>query len=122
MSVFDSLFSKLGSFAKSAEKKTQDLVEISQLKWKMSKLKSKIERKYTKIGSLTYFHQKNVHSDGCELFRSKIKTICEEIDDLFLQLQYTECEYDEIKKNSCCQNQGDSYIQNKEDQANDSVD
>ena len=54
-SGFDSLIFRLGSFAKSAEKKTQELIEISQLKWKMAKLKSKIERKYTKILKTSFF-------------------------------------------------------------------
>ncbi len=119
-SGFDSLIFRLGSFAKSAEKKTQQLIEISQLKWKMAKLKSKIERKYTKIGSITYSHQKNMKMDCCELFKSKINAICQEIDDLFLQLKCAECEYDEIKKKSLCQNQKSEFCQSEKNQNDES--
>ena len=120
-SGFDSLIFRLGSFAKSAEKKTQELIEISQLKWKMAKLKSKIERKYTKIGSMTYSHQKNIKLDCCELFKSKINAICQEIDDLFLQLKCAECEYDEIKKKSLCQNQKGECFQSEKNQNDGSI-
>ena len=120
-SGFDSLIFRLGSFAKSAEKKTQELIEISQLKWKMAKLKSKIERKYTKIGSITYTNQKNMNLDCCELFKSKIKAICQEIDDLFLQLKCAECEYDEIKKKSLCQNQKSESCQSEKNQNEGSI-
>ena len=119
-SGFDSLISGLGLLAKSAEKKAQELIELSQLKWTIARLKSKIERKYAKIGSITYSHQKNLNSDCCELFESKIKSICQELDDLFSQLKCAECEYDEIKKKSICQNKECEHGQSEKDQDDES--
>lgn len=98
MKNLDSFFSKLSVFAKSAEKKTQDVIEISQLKWKIVKLKSKIERKYEKLGSLTYLNYKSDGDENNSVFNSRVKQICEEIEELFLTLRKTEEEYAEIKE------------------------
>lgn len=98
MKNLDSFFSKVSVFAKSAEKKTQDVIEISQLKWKIVKIKSKIERKYEKLGSLTYLNYKNGDDENVSVFNSKVEKICEEIEELFSALKKTEQEYAEIKE------------------------
>lgn len=102
MKNFDSFISKVSDFAKSAEKKTQDVIEISQLKWKIVKLKSRIERKYEKLGSLTYFNYKNGDNEGASVFDSRVEQICGEIDELFSTLRETEQEYAEIKEKPTC--------------------
>ncbi len=100
MKSLDSLISKVNFFAKTAEKKTQDIIEISQLKWKIAKVKSKIERKYEKLGSLTYLNYKNGDEDNTDAFNTKVAEICDEIEELFCDLRKIEQEYAEIKEES----------------------
>lgn len=98
MKNLDSFISKVGVFAKSAEKKTQDIIETSQLKWRIAKIKSKIERKYEKLGSLTYLNYKNGDDENASAFNLKVEKICGEIEELFSILRKTEQEYSEIKE------------------------
>lgn len=98
MKSLDLLISKVNLFTKTAEKKTQDIIEISQLKWKISKIKSKIERKYEKLGSLTYLNYKNGDEENVDVFNSKVTEICDEIEELFSTLRKLEQEYTEIKE------------------------
>ncbi len=98
MKNLDSFFDKISVFAKSAEKKAQDAIEISQLKWKIVKLKSKIERKYEKLGSLTYLNYKSDVKEDSSVFDSRVKQICDEIEKLFLKLRKIEEEYAEMKE------------------------
>ncbi len=98
MKSLDSFISKVGVFAKTAEKKTQDVIEISQLKWKIVKIKSKIERKYEKLGSFTYLNYKNGDEENVDVFNSKVAEICDEIEELFSTLRKIEQEYAEIKE------------------------
>lgn len=102
MNGLDSLISKVNLFAKTAEKKTQDVIEISQLKWKIVKIKSKIERKYEKLGSLTYLNYKNGDEENVDVFNSKVAEICDEIEELFFTLRKLEQEYAEIKEKPTC--------------------
>ena len=98
MKNLDSFFDKINAFAKSAEKKAQEAIEISQLKWKIVKLKSKIEHKYEKLGSLTYLNYKSDIKEDGNVFDSKVKQICDEIEELFLELRKIEEEYAEMKE------------------------
>ena len=100
MKSLDSLISKANLFAKTAEKKTQDIIEISQLKWKIAKVKSKVERKYEKLGLLTYLNYKNGDEDNTDIFNAKAAEICDEIEELFCDLRKIEQEYAEIKEKS----------------------
>ncbi len=98
MKNLDSFFDRINAFAKSAEKKAQEAIEISQLKWKIVKLKSRIERKYEKLGSLTYLNYKSDIKEDSNVFDSKVKQICDEIEELFLELRKIEEEYAEMKE------------------------
>lgn len=98
MKNLDSFFDKISVFAKSAEKKTQDVIEMSRLKWKIVKLKSKIERKYEKLGLLTYLNYKNDVKEDSSASDSKVKQVCDGIEKLFLKLRKIEEEYAEMKE------------------------
>ena len=65
---------------------------------RIAKIKSKIERKYEKLGSLTYLNYKNGDDENASAFNSKVEKICGEIEELFSILRKTEQEYSEIKE------------------------
>ena len=79
------LIRKTQNFVKVAVKKTHDVLEIAQLKLKLSQIKSKIEKKYISIGYAQYVkYRQNGAIDSKDLqFNDKIKKICSEIDYLF---------------------------------------
>lgn len=91
---------KTCGFARAVVRKTQEIFEISQLKFKMIQVKNRIERKYVRIGFFVYNKQKN---DGFEILKEelegeKFKNVCDEIDELYDRLKKLESEYNEIKK------------------------
>lgn len=91
---------KTCNFAKTVVKKTQEIFEISQLKFKIMQVKNKIERKYVKIGYFVYNKQK---TDGFKVLKEEIenekfKNVCKELDQLYAKLRKLELECDEIKR------------------------
>ncbi|MDE5853117.1 MAG: zinc ribbon domain-containing protein [Oscillospiraceae bacterium] len=97
MSNFNSFFEKARFLANSASKKTGEILEISQLKLKISQIKASIERKYAELGFIYYSNQKAKHVENTETFDKKSQNLFKEIDDLFLKLHNIEKTCAEIK-------------------------
>lgn len=100
------IIKKTCGFAKSVLRKTQEIFEISQLKFKMIQIKNRIERKYVKIGYFAYVRQKKEGLSGLkeEIEQKKFINVFKELDKLYFELNKLEDEYAEIK----------SYVKNQE--------
>ena len=95
---------KTTCFAKSFFKKTQELIEISQINLKIMQLKNKLERKMVKLGNSIYKKQKEDGVDGLNecLNGDVFSCYCKEIDEIYEEIEKLEEELKEIKKDSIC--------------------
>ena len=88
--------------AKMLVNKTKKVVEISQLKFKMGQVRSKIERKFACIGSKMYRNHKEANELNSNV--DEFKDVCEEIDKLYVELNEIQRELESIRSmhGGCC--------------------
>ena len=91
-------------FAKTFLKKTQELIEISQVNFKIMQMKNKLERKLVKIGHAVYKKQKDEGIESLKncLDKEIFRNYCEEIDGIYEEIDDLEEELRELKKEGIC--------------------
>lgn len=99
MSKSKSFFKKTRSFTNRAVRKTQNLLEISKLNFRISSLKSKIERKCSIIGALIVSQKKGslkkLSESECN---EKIDKLCGDVEKLKCKIRKSKAEIKEIKQ------------------------
>ena len=92
----DKLFSDLKNTAKTAAKKSGDLLEISKLKLAVMETRSRIDDAFQKLGKLVYDSAKNsdVEFDA--------ESVISEIDELFNTLDEKQEQYAALKNEKKC--------------------
>lgn len=103
-------------FAKTFFKKTQELIEVSQINIKIMQLKNKLERKLVKIGHSVYKKQKDEGLEGLKkcLEKDIFIEFCKEIDSIYDEIEKLEEELSEIKKDSICIMEYEKKLERKE--------
>ena len=105
MNESNDMIKKTCGFAKNLLKKTQEMLEISHINFKILQLKGRIERKYVKIGYFIYNNQKSIGLERLtyESQTDRLKNICCEIDELYDSIKKLKKELNEIKKYDYCE-------------------
>lgn len=93
MGIFKSMGEKAKGAASAAASKSQDMVEISKLKKKISKAEDLIRESKIKIGELAY----SAHSEGSELPVVEMDKIYSEIDQSLKEIETLKTDIQNVK-------------------------
>ncbi len=93
----DRLFSDIKNTARSAVKKSGELLELTKLKMAAADTKSEVQTKFAELGKIVYEAKKNggEHLDDME-------SVTQQIDELYEQLSEQEAKIVELKKQKLC--------------------
>lgn len=92
------LFKKTRRFTNTALKKAQNLVEMSQINFKISSLKCKVERKCAVIGALVVSKKSGVKKFTPSQCDEKIEKLCKDVEKLRQKIRSARDEADEIQR------------------------
>lgn len=97
----DKIFSDIKNTAKSAVKKSGELLELTKLKLAVSDTKSEIQNKLAELGAVIYEAQKQ-DGEGLE----KSDELTQQLEELYEKLEEQESKLSELKKQKSCSSCG----------------
>lgn len=93
----DKFFSDMKNTARSAVKKSGELLELTKLKMAAADTKSEIQSKFAELGKLIYEAQKLGNEDS-----EKTEELLQSLDELHETLSEQEAKLSELKKQKAC--------------------